>query len=368
MTAADPLRSKVIDLPSMPFGWIGHTAKLAAHLGIDVRPALREVGVGDSRVGIGDDTPIRPDQFLLMGALIINGIDDEMHGVASTPMVRGTGNLMVQAALSATSLEGAINSFARFFRLAGTHCRLELSSDSVASRLIIRSQGDSSVRHVIEEIWAIFLHSQLSSYLDFFLPLSSFGTPARHHPLMGTRHSYLLCPVIASQDATLTFPTSYLSFRGRPRAAQNPQLLGLLKWLDFHDEVANGCFNRDGDEDSMSAAVFRLLSDELVGLDVCLGKLGLTEKQLRYRLWREGTTFRRLRQAALIEHGAAQLSSGACTDDLAQSMRYSDARSIRRALKTAAGVSISDLRQGLRKGVGGPAVIDRLRLELARLA
>ena len=354
-------------IPSMPFGWIGQTAKLAAAQGIDIIPTLDALNIG----GMGpleDASPMGPQEAILMGALVINGIDDELHGMTRKRMERGTSNLMVQAATSAVDLKGAITSFVRFFALIHGQCDVRLESDAVNARISIRTKAPkSSAVHAAEEMHSVFLHAQLSTYLNFFLPLTAFVTPARDHPLLSRRHSYFLCPVVSGTVTTLVFPASYLPFCGRSAPVGNPVLHGQLQWLSFRDEVASGSFNRDPDEDTLGSAVFRLLSDDLVGLDACCAGMSLTERQLRYGLWQEGTTFRRIRQAVLLKRGREELSDGASVDDVAEGLRYSDARSLRRALKSAGGMSISELRDGVRGAGGEPTVMDRLRTEIRRL-
>jgi AraC-like DNA-binding protein len=350
----------------MPLGWIGHTAKLAAGEGVDVLPAVAQASLGPGG-RFSERSPVGAAEYLLMCVLIINGMDDEMHGVTRGRMSRGTANLMVQAAASSPRLAGAIASFQRFFEIAGAFCRIELQQDEHEAHILIRSEsGDARAQQLVEEMVGTFLHIQLSAYLDFFLPLSRFSTTAPDHPLTGQTHAYFLCPVVRRNTTALSFPASYLHFSGKPRSMQNPLLEGELTWLSLHNEAAYGWFNR-AHADSLSAAVFRKLRERLLGFEACGQALRLTPAQLRHGLWREGTSFRRLRRAALLERARAHLSEGAGAEALAEVLDYSDARSFRRALKLATGLSISDLRGQLAPpGAGPPAVIERLKAEKLR--
>ena len=90
--------------------------------------------------------------------------------------------------------------------------------------------------------------------------------------------------------------------------------------------------------------------------------MGLSPTEARRGLWREGTSFRALRSAALVKRARPLINEGATAEELAFSLGYSDGRSIRRALKTATGLSLADMRNTANfEGTLSPlTVIDRL--------
>jgi AraC-like DNA-binding protein len=354
------------DPPVMPFGWIGHTARLAAESGVDVLSSMAQAGVGAGEGPLEDASPIGPAEYLLMCALIINAVDDEMHGAARSRMIRGSANLVVKAMAASRTLQDAIETAVRFFVIAGAYCRIELSVSDGEAQIMIRSDsGDPRSQQVVEEMFGTFLHIQLSHLLGFLLPMSRFGTTAPAHPLLWRRHPYFLCPVTSSNTTVLAFPAQYLGFPCRARPGANPLMEGELTWIARHDERRGGRF-LGRDEDTLGAAVFRRLLAHDLPFEACSRELAIGADQLRQRLAAEGMNYRLLRRAALIERAAPRLRGGESLDDLAEALGYSDARSFRRALKVATGLAVSDLRRlGLASGAAPAPVVARLKLEKA---
>jgi AraC-like DNA-binding protein len=336
--------SDTADATALPFGWIGHTAKLTALDGADVRVAMAEAGVrtGD---GLVDDTaPIGPAEFLLMCRLIINAVEDEMHGAARSRMLLGTANMVVRAMASSRTLQDAIETAVRFFVIAGAYCRLELRVDDGVASLLIRSDsGDFQTQPIVEEMFMTFLHIQLSHLLGFLLPVSRFGTTSPRHPSLGAEHPYLLCSVVQANVTGFALPAAYLGFPCRARVGALPRLEAEFAWIARHGEVRSGLLGHE-DTDGLSGDVYRSLLDCDRPFDDCSQVLGLTAAELRRGLWQEGTSFRRLRQAALVARARPHLLAGSGVDDLADVLGYSDGRSFRRALKAATGLGIAELR------------------------
>ncbi|MET0274423.1 MAG: AraC family transcriptional regulator ligand-binding domain-containing protein [Phenylobacterium sp.] len=353
------------DAAALPFGWIGHTAKLTADAGTDVRHIMAEAGIRSGEGLVDDDAPIGPAEFLLMCRLIINAVEDEMHGAARSRMLLGTANMVVRAMASSRTLQEAIETAVRFFVIAGAYCRLELRVDDGVASLLIRSDsGDLHTQPIVEEMFMTFLHIQLSHLLGFLLPVTRFGTTSPQHPLLGAEHPYLLCPVTRANVTGFALPAAYLGFPCRARMGALPRLEAEFAWIARHGEVRSGLLDHD-DTDSLSGEVYRSLLDRDRPFEDCSRVLGMTAAELRRGLWLEGASFRRLRRAALVARARPHLLAGRGVDDLADVLGYSDGRSFRRALKAATGLGIADLRAAETPLPGGaPApVLTALRRE-----
>lgn len=363
--AAGPVRPT-----PMPMGWIGHTADLAARQGYDARTDLVRAGAAEHASALDDRAPLGAAEYLLMCALIINAVDDEMHGVSIGRMTRGTANLMVQAVASARDLASAIDTFCRFFVVAGTFSRVSLETMGPEARLTFRVESHTArTQQVVEEMMATFLHIQLSFYLGFLLPLSRFDTPAPDHPLLGQTHPYFLSTVSRGNGTSLRFPAAYLALPGKPKVLSNPLLEGEMTWLRLLARARGELFDH-AESDSLSGELFRALVQADADFEGSCARLGLAPGELRRGLWVEGQTFRSLRRAALVQRAAPHLRAGVNADDLAQTLGYSDARSFRRALKLATGLTLSELRDETRdlRGAGPPTVLARLSAEKQRQA
>jgi len=349
----------------LPFAWIGRTAMLAAQAGADVRGVMAEAGVRGREGLVDDDSPIGPAAFLLMCRLIINAVEDEMHGAARSRMMLGTANMVVRAMASSCTLHEAIETAARFFVIAGAYCRLELRVDEDVASLLIRSDsGDLGTQPVVEEMFMSFLHIQLSHLIGFLLPASSIGTTSPRHPALGRPHPYMLGRVVRANVTGFSFPAAYLGFPCRSRVGSLPRLEAELAWIARHAEARTGSVDL-ADAEGISGEVYRSLLSGDRAFGDCCDALGLTAAELRRGLWLEGASFRRLRGAALAARARPHLLAGRGVEDLAEALGYSDGRSFRRALKAATGLGIAELRQAEAPLPGGApaAVLAALRRE-----
>jgi hypothetical protein len=80
----------------------------------------------------------------------------------------------------------------------------------------------------------------------------------------------------------------------------------------------------------------------------------------------EGNGYRSLRHSALLERLRPHLVSGACLDDVAPALGFSDARSLRRSVRSASGLSVTELRKAvcIADTREDPLMIGRLKHEL----
>lgn len=334
----------------MTFGWIGKTAMAALRAGVDVRPSLLDAGLQAPETGIDEETEIGPAEYLLMCALIINAVDDEMHGASSSRMTRGTANLVVKAIAAAPDLQSAIETFARFFSISGSFCRVQLDIMNGEATILVRSDIlDADIAPVVEEMFVSFLHIQLSYYLGFLLPVSRIGTTSPAHPCLGQHHPYMLGRVSPANTTSMTFPATYLGFESRIRVGSNPLLDGELAWISRHAAARSGSVS-DTEDDSLSGEVFRQLLRRDGVFEECCQALNLSPGEVRRGLWQEGASFRGLRRAALLKRSRPFLEKGASVEELAEALGYSDGRSVRRALKSATGQGISELRAAVASG------------------
>lgn len=363
MMLRQPAQPPVADV--MRFGWIGQTAKVTAEAGADVRVPMAEAGLRAGDGLMDDDSAVDAAAFLLMCRLIIKAVDDEMHGAARTRMIPGTANMVVRAMASARNLQEAIEIAVRFFVIAGAYCRIELAIDEGSASILVRSDsGDLRTQPVVEEMFATFLHIQLSHFLGFLLPVTRFGTTSPLHPHLGATHPYLLGTVTRANTTVMSFPSAYLAFPCRARLGGQPRLDGEFAWIARHAEVRSGAADLR-EAESLSGDVYRRLLEGDRSFESCSRDLRLTATELRRGLWVEGVTYTRLRRAALVARARPQLLAGGDVEDVAAALGYSDGRSFRRALKAATGLGIAELRTAEAPLTGGaPAsVLARLRFE-----
>ena len=355
----------------MRFDWVGQTARLAARQGYDVRVALAQAGVRGHNGLIDDDHPLGPAEFVLMCVYLINAVEDEMHAATRKPMALGTAAMAVQAMASARTLEAAIETVSKFFTMTGGSCRVELSTTrSYATVSVVAADGLADVASSVEELMAFWLHVQFSFYLGLLLPLARMTTTAVEHPNAGRIHPYLLCPVRTAGVSTLVFPTSYLRRPSQGRILDAPLFDAHMFWLSRHPVSNMMPIATIGSSAVTSSTLLGQLRQSDMTFADCCKSLSMSQCEVSSKLLVEGRTFRQLRRVALIDRALPHLRAGVTAEDLAAALGYSDARSLRRALMQASGLTINELRveRGDGQAVCAGRVLGQLREQLAAMS
>lgn len=344
----------------LAYGWIGASAREAERLGVEVSTELARHRMTDR---IDADTLLDPAAFLLMCAIVINGVDDEMHGVSRHRMARGTAAMACQAMTSHRTLEDAVHFIARFFRMVGSFCALELEQSGAVATLKIRSESAEGILgNVVEEMMAHFLHLQFSFLVQSMLPLTAFVSRSPAHPAMGNVHPYLMCPVVEGRVTAMQFPRAALAQPCLARTEDLPLWDAQRFWLTHHPllRTASPAWVHSA---GPAGRVFQLLHDGVDSIECCSLAMSVGVGELRRQLSDEGLTFRQIRRDALIARARPHLEAGMSADDIADMLGYSDSRSFRRALKLAGGGTIQALRL---MPEGENPVLDQRMLERLR--
>ena len=365
------MASQIVSRPSpqyqLPLSWVGQTLRRAALDGLDVTGPFSTLAVGFSG-DADEDRGLDPMECMLLCLSLVNSVDDELHGLTRSRMSRGTASMGARASASSTTLEGAITTLCRFYDMIGAHCRFALYRMSGGAVVTISTEpGDEQHRALIEELLAHTVHMHLSYFFGAFLPLTRFITSSSFHPAIDRQHPYLLCPVVAGKTSSLVFPVELLVARSRAVSVDHPLWEAARFWLARHPATMPPICEGDSERPATSALLSVLKQDDLPIAD-CSEELALTVQDLRRYLADEGTNFRQIRRAALVERARPHLIEGSSADDLAAALGYSDARSFRRALKVATGLGIADLRRDVRTAAPDRTlVMQSLHREMMRL-
>lgn len=355
---------------AMPFGWIGQTAGALSTRGVDVEAQLLALGVGGELGRLDPLTALTPTEYTLMCVRVINMVDDEMHGTTRSRMRRGTASLGLKLFGTGRTLGAAIESLFRFYDIAGGFCDARLGRDEATATIQIYADGQrSDLTAAVEEMMATHLHMIFSFYLGFFLPLGQFVTSSANHPQIGRRHGYLGAPTVAGGVTQLSFPASYLDLPSRAQLSDKDLVDAVMYWLSCFEPM-DAQAGRPGMIGELGRAVLASLISEDQSFEQCCEAIGVGAYPLREALFAEGATYRQLRKIALIERVRPYLEVHASADDMAFGLGYSDARSLRRALKNATGLSLSEIRQpGPRVGPArGADLLRNLRREMEQMA
>ena len=331
---------------ALPFGWAGKTAAAAAARGAPILDWLMRANIGGSDGVINDKTVLSVAEYTLMCVGIMNLVDDENHAVSRTKMRRGSSSTGLRIMASARTLRTAIEALGRFHAMIGQSQRIAIETSGPMTQVQVSADiSDSHLSATVEEMIAVSLHCQFSFILDRLLPLSAIVTTG-DHPSCNQVHPYLGCAVVRGAKTALVFPTSYLDLEPVAKLGDTPATDAVLYWLKQLDAHSLTGFDR-GSLKPVSAAVYDRLLDRDLSYEECSLELQLPSDELRRALLAEGHGYRTLRHSALLERLQPHLASGASLDDVALALGFSDARSLRRGVRSASGLSITELRNAV---------------------
>lgn len=330
----------------LPFGWAGKTAALAADRGAPILDLLSQAKVGGPGGSINDQTALSVGQYTLMCAGIINLVDDEIHAVSRNKTPRGTASTGLRIMASARSLRTAIGALGKFYDMIGHGQKFTLVTSGSTTQLQIAADiSDPRLSATVHEMIAVSLHCQFSFILDRLLPLSAFVTHG-DHPNNNQIHPYLGCPVRLGKQTALVFPTSCLDLEPVAKLGDTPVTDAVLHWLKLLDADTLTGFDRNSLK-PVSATVYDRLRYCDISYGECSVELRLPGDELRRALSAEGSGYRSLRHSALLERLRPHLLSGVSLDDVAFALGFSDARSLRRSIYSASGLSVTELRNAV---------------------
>ncbi len=349
---------------TMPFGWVGQTALAASSRGLPISQMILDAGVAARSDHLAGDTPINAAEFHLICNLLITSLDDELHGAGKARMMRGTGALGLQVMASAPTLRAGLLSLIKLYRLAGTFCDLELHEGAYAELRIRSDLGNDPLAYVVEEVLANWIYVQLCYLMQAAFRLHSYASAASH-PQCGGIHPYFGCPVVPATISAFRFPKFYLDMVPCAKIGNEPLLEAVMYWLEQIAKRSNHCASLFDDK-PVSSTTLKLLTRQDMSFEECCANLTASAREIRNALYSEGSSFRELRRIALVNRVRPHLDSGANLDDAAATLGYSDARSLRRGLKAATGMTISRLRtlDSAPGAIGSPQVLASLRLHL----
>jgi hypothetical protein len=330
----------------LPFGWAGKTAAVAAERGAPILDLLAQARVGSPDGDINDRTALSVGQYTLMCMGIINLMNDDIHAVARKKMPRGTVESGLRIMASARNLRTAIGSLGKFYAMIGQGQQLTLVTSGATTQLQIAADiADPRLAATVHEMIAVSLHCQFTYILERLMPLSMFVTHG-DHPNNNQMHPYLGCPVRSGARTALVFPTACLDLEPVAKLGDAPVTDAVLYWLKQIDNHTISGFDRNSLK-PISATVYDRLLDCDLSYAECGIELQLPGDELRRALSAEGNGYRALRHRALLERLRPHLLSGASLDDIAFALGFSDARSLRRSIHSASGLSVTELRNAL---------------------
>ncbi len=343
----------------LPYEWLRRHTAGAVRQGISfdslMGQSMIELQHGDDRDVVG------PAQAILLCMNTTAALEDAAHGLARASIIPCHSALSLNIALGCGSLEAAINAVAKFYETVSTAARFKLETSqeyaTVSVQVDARYDGDGLQ---LEETYLTWLYMHCMYFLGHSMPVIDVSLRDPRHYSLGQRHLGIGAVVRAGTVTSLRFARSLLGARSNQQAGDNVIWEALRLWLD-HVQTSSGV--RD--------PAMYLDKKGFVRLKEMAEQRNVSRSTMRRRLQVSDGGFRGAREHILVETATGMLlSSDESVEAISVELGYADARSFRRFLKNATGLTPHQIRsRGLSISSGGEQrIVERLVTVSAKIA
>ena len=324
-----------------------------ARLGNSVDEVLRQSLIERS---FGDDRDqVSFDQFGLLMLNTASWIDDESSGLGTRRIDSGIGALAAHAVMGCSTLEYALAAMGRIYH--STSIRFGVVLEEEDALLVVhgdKAQSDP-LAPVLEELYTIFLFGILSYFVGRPLPVRAHQTRDPLHANLQGRHWATFAPVRLADVAGLRVPRTVLAAHRVGQGSDHIYWDMIQPWLSLAEGHA-----------ALADARFVKLED--LRVDVLAAEACVSPSTLRRKMTRTQGGFRQVRQRLVVDAGLQLLrGSSRSVDAVAAELGYADARSFRRFIKAATGMTPEVLRAD-RSAARPSAALVRERIKAAALS
>ena len=279
---------------------------------------------------------ITPAQRLLLCINTVLTVEDATHGLATTGIRTNYPALGLLMALGCATLEGAIQALSRFYASESNavHIRLTTDEDFAVLSVSMDTKADGDVAY-LEENFLIWLFIQCLRYVGHAFSVFDVSVRDPEHFNLHRPHWGIQAPVVFSDVTAFRFSRSLLAKPASTRAGSDVMWECHRLWLDYVD----------GRLAAASPAEFVERGSFVRFGDLARGS-GVSPNTLRRHLQAANSGFRGARQRALVQAASIRLyESRDSVETIAADLGYSDAKSLRRFLKTATGLTPQQIRE-----------------------
>lgn len=337
MALPRPLRARA------PMEWLRSYLDPAARKGVDIDSLLRRYAPRLDHGGAEVALSSLEQLAVILEAQI--GLRDESHGYSKTPVPIGYNSLMLRTMMSAKTVSEALELVSRYLWMTEGPLRLDVRHTSTDATIYCRLAEPESEGARYEELWAYWLGVSLSWMAGVWIRPSAVLTSSPEHPCLNGRHWLSHAPVLLAPATGLRLTSKQLGTPLLQRSDSHP-VWSCLKFLMERESarVGTGEYKQaDG------GALFQGRRVMQMG-ELCTD-LSISASTLRRRLNAQGLNFRSLKKEALIAKICERIVvSGDTGEQLADHMGFAEARSLRRMIKAATGLTLQELRASLARG------------------
>lgn len=309
----------------------------------------------DLRRGDGQDL-ISPAQRLLLCINTVLTVEDATHGLARHGVRSKFPAIGLMMALGCATLEGAIQVLSRLYASESDAVRIQVKTANEWAVLSVHMETkDDRDLAYLEENFLVWLFIQCLRFLGRPLPVTTVSVRDPNHFNLGRPHWGLRGTVSSGSITGMRFPRQLLAEPPASRYGDDVMWESHRLWLDHLD----GKLDLPAPSSFVSGGRFVKFAD-------LVRASGKSPNTLRRRLQARDHGFQDARRRALVQEASFRLTE---TDDkvetIAADLSYKDAKSFRRFLKNATGLTPQQIRE--QKRVDHAGADARARQEILAL-
>jgi AraC-like DNA-binding protein len=311
-----------INSASIPFAVVSRISAGAVAQGVrqDVllSQSLIEPKYGDDR------DRISPVQLLLLSMNANRSVEDATHGLGVRQLPIAVSVIGLRAIMGSSTLEAALQSLERLYRVSSSPVRLELAVEGGEAILKVQAEARTeTAAHTVEDTYLTWMFMHCSRFLGHSLAVNEVRVRDPGHVTLGGRHFAIGAPTRLGGVSALRFRKSLLASKRGGRASDTPMWDCMRPWVETLARAS------PPQEDN---APWRLSVDQLAK------RAGVSSATMRRQLDDSDGGYRVARRRALAKTGVTLLqTTDASVESVAAELGYADARSFRRFLKEALG-------------------------------
>ncbi len=323
---------------TIPIGFVVKAASLAASGGIDLSYPLTIAGIGPETLR-DRHARLTAEQITLFTQAAWHITDDELFGLASTPMRRGSFRVICLTLIHAADLSAALTRMTETSRVVSEMPPMVITRGAATTRMTMPPVDNShlpekaraAASQLLTDFRMLLVHRFAAWLIGGRVKLHSVELPYE----MSDPETGKLYDRMFGTRVTFGAPAAVLEFDNAAMRAPIVQTEETL--ADYLRESPNLLFTaRDYDSTASSQVrrAFELgLQGNAPGPDDIANMLSVSTAHLRRLLRQEGTSVNQIREEVLLGAAVSGLSRGDSIEELSHRLGFSEPSAFRRAFK-----------------------------------
>ena len=326
---------------TVPVGYLAAAVEAAQGRGVDVRPLLVAAGIAPQLLA-DPRSRFTPDQVAAFTRALWRFADDELLGLGTAPVPRGTFRLVGYALIHSHDLGTAVDRFVSLRTAVPGLPRFSVASEAGGLHLAMDLRAGPDPGHLVTDFLLVFIHRFAGWLVGRRLGLLAVELP--YDPpadVLEYDRMFGVAPQFGATRAALVLDR---------RATRLPIVRDETALEDYlRDAPADVLARRDYGTtlaDQVRTILERGPSATRPGTEEIAERLSLSGSHLRRRLSEQGTSLSRIREELQRDAAITALTRGDPVDAISARIGFSEPRAFRRAFRRWTGRSPSEYQPG----------------------